>query len=295
MADDLKIFISWSGDLSREITKVIRRWIPKIFDRVDPWMSDIDVEAGTRALQLIEESLNESSFGIIVVTTANQDSTWLNFEAGALSKRFDNSLARVVPVLVNFDDFYQITGPIRQFQGVMLNRDGMRKLLQSICQVTGAEWTDVESRFDWSWKDFSAEIDIVKKKIENQPAPPEFDPKIALLDIMRRLDQIEPPMIAIRDSPSGVLARNRRHFAFDPKATTDSVQQYLAEAGIQFTKVNVNLGPDPTAHVYLKHNLKTESIDIFRRAIEREPLDIEVSFHPPSGDESSSNSPNSSE
>lgn len=229
--DDLKIFISWSGDLSREITKVIRTWIPKIFDRVDPWMSDIDVEAGTRALQLIEESLNESAFGIIVVTTANQESTWLNFEAGALSKRFDNSLARVVPVLVNFDDFYQITGPIRQFQGVMLNKDGMRKLLQSICQVAGAEWADVESRFEWSWEDFSTRIEEVKEKIANQPAPPDFDPKVALLDIMRRLDHIDNTVT------KPVKVRSSRPFQEisdeELGSHATSAYQFLEEAGIE--------------------------------------------------------------
>ncbi|WP_068160365.1 TIR domain-containing protein [Rhodococcus phenolicus] len=85
MADgDLKVFTSWSGDFARDITRVIRDWLPKMLDRVDPWMSDIDIQAGTRALQVIEDRLNESEFGIIVVTTANQHSTWLNFEAGAV-------------------------------------------------------------------------------------------------------------------------------------------------------------------------------------------------------------------
>ncbi|MFF3066591.1 hypothetical protein ACFVQ3_18790, partial [Oerskovia sp. NPDC057915] len=71
--DDLKIFISWSGELSKNITRIIRMWLPKMFDRIDPWMSDIDIQAGTRGLQLIESRLNESAFGIIVVTTENQN------------------------------------------------------------------------------------------------------------------------------------------------------------------------------------------------------------------------------
>jgi hypothetical protein len=45
---DLKIFISWSGDLAREVTKVLRSWLPKMFDHIDPWASEVDIDAGLR-------------------------------------------------------------------------------------------------------------------------------------------------------------------------------------------------------------------------------------------------------
>src|SRR4051812_2549416 len=86
---DLKIFISWSGDLAREITKVLRDWLPKMFDHIDPWASEVDIDAGMRGLDVIQDRLNASSFGIIVVTTENMNKPWLNFEAGALSKRLE--------------------------------------------------------------------------------------------------------------------------------------------------------------------------------------------------------------
>jgi hypothetical protein len=89
---DLKIFISWSGDLAREITKVLRDWLPKMFDHIDPWASEVDIDAGMRGLDVIQDRLNASSFGIIVVTTENMNKPWLNFEAGALSKRLSTSL-----------------------------------------------------------------------------------------------------------------------------------------------------------------------------------------------------------
>ena len=188
---DLKIFISWSGDLSREVTRELRQWLPKMFDRIQPWMSDVDIQAGTRALQLIEERLNESSFGIIVVTTENQHKTWLNFEAGALSKRFNNNNARVVPVLVNFDNFYQIDGPIRQFQGVMLNKEGIRDLLQSICSVAGSDWPVIEARLEWSWPEFEAAIADAKDRAGAQPTAPEVTEKSLLQELLSRVESVE--------------------------------------------------------------------------------------------------------
>lgn len=142
-------------------------------------------------MQLIEERLNESAFGIIVVTTENQNKTWLNFEAGALSKRFEGGSGRVVPVLVNFEDFYQIEGPIRQFQGVMLDKDGMRELLQSISAISGADWAMVEARFDWSWDEFEDLIRLAVEEAGEQPDPPKITDTILLQDILRRISSIE--------------------------------------------------------------------------------------------------------
>ena len=189
--DDLKIFISWSGELSKSVTRLIRAWLPKMFDRIDPWMSDIDIQAGTRGLQLIEERLNASEFGIIVVTTENQNKTWLNFEAGALSKRFEGASGRVVPVLVNFDNFYQIEGPIRQFQSVMLDKDGIRELLQSISSIAAVDWPMVEARFEWSWEGFDKSIRAAVEAVGDQPPAPEIKEADILQDILRRLKSME--------------------------------------------------------------------------------------------------------
>jgi hypothetical protein len=116
--DKRKIFISWSGDLAREVTLVLHGWLPEMFDGIKPWMSAEDIDAGARGLEEIGEQLDSTSFGIIVVTQANQNAPWLNFEAGALSKRFGprDARTRVAPLLVDLSSAGQIVGPIKQFQ-----------------------------------------------------------------------------------------------------------------------------------------------------------------------------------
>ncbi len=185
---------------------MIRDWLPQMLDRVDPWMSDTDIQAGTRALQVIEDRLNNSEFGIIVVTTENQHSTWLNFEAGALSKRFEGRTSRVVPVLVNFDSFYQIEGPIRQFQGIMLTRkpeteeagaeravdkESVRELLKAVSDVAGTNWPMVETRFEWSWPDFESAITEAMKLAGVQPPAPEVTDTALLKELLDKVDGLE--------------------------------------------------------------------------------------------------------
>ncbi|WP_179277919.1 TIR domain-containing protein [Rhodococcus sp. 14-2470-1a] len=252
MADDVKIFISWSGDLSREITKVLRLWLPKMFDRVQPWMSDIDVAAGSRALKDIEDQLNGSDFGIIVVTTENQDKPWLNFEAGALSKRFDNSLSLVVPVLVNFNDFFEIGGPIRQFQGVMLQKqnepykEGVRKLLQSISAVASTDWSAVEARFEWSWEEFVADVEAAKSRVEQQPEPPKFDKDDALREILYRMDRMERVQAVPSSSASRTADDDDDYARAQSLINRDRklVHHALQKSGINHTKIRIVLIDD---------------------------------------------------
>lgn len=170
---DLKIFISWSGDLAKEVTKVLRAWLPKMFDHLDPWASEVDIDAGTRGLNEIQDRLNASAFGIIVVTAENMNKPWLNFEAGALSKTLGGDPTRVVPLLVNFDDVYQLQGPISQFQAIKLNKEGMSRLCRSIATVIGLDPLTIDSRFEWAWESLESAVGEAKNNVGDQPKLPE--------------------------------------------------------------------------------------------------------------------------
>jgi hypothetical protein len=71
-----------------------------MFDNIDPWFSDTDIRAGTTWFGEIQERLNASKYGIIVVTTENLGKPWLNFEAGSLSKTLGEDRTLVTPLLV---------------------------------------------------------------------------------------------------------------------------------------------------------------------------------------------------
>jgi hypothetical protein len=131
MADeqDFKVFISWSGPLAKQVAHVLREWLPTMFDRIDPWFSPTDIRAGATWFGDIQDRLNSSNYGIVVITRANWQRPWLNFEAGSLSKKLKDDMNKVTPVLVNFDDVTQLTGhPLEQYNAVMLDEEGISRL-----------------------------------------------------------------------------------------------------------------------------------------------------------------------
>src|SRR5687768_11335972 len=82
----MKVFLSWSGDTSRQIAEALRDWLPNVLQAVDPWMSKADIEPGTRWGVELAARLEEIRFGVLCLTPQNLTSAWMLFEAGALSK-----------------------------------------------------------------------------------------------------------------------------------------------------------------------------------------------------------------
>jgi TIR domain len=82
----VKVFISWSGSLSRQIAADLAKWLPLVVQHVKPWTSDENIESGSRWAEKIDEGLTESDYGIVCITADNQHSPWLMFEAGGARK-----------------------------------------------------------------------------------------------------------------------------------------------------------------------------------------------------------------
>ena len=97
----MNIFISWSGDLSRELGEALRDWLPAVIQNVKPFFTPNDIEKGSRWSKEVGHELENSSFGIFCLTRENLSKPWIMFEAGALSKKLDAS--KVCPILFGVD------------------------------------------------------------------------------------------------------------------------------------------------------------------------------------------------
>jgi hypothetical protein len=139
MGDGMKIFISWSGDLSHKIAVCLREWLPNVIQSVTPYVSSEDIDKGTRWSQDIADELSTSFYGILCVTKDNLNAPWLNFEAGALSKTIENT--RVSPFLFDLKRS-DVHGPILQFQSTVFEKEDFRKL------VAGIKSADPECKID---------------------------------------------------------------------------------------------------------------------------------------------------
>lgn len=87
----MNVFISFSGDRSKAVAKALHEWIPYVINDVQPWMSEVDIDKGTRWSMDVANQLKEAKMGIICLTPENLDAPWLHFEAGALSKTVEKT------------------------------------------------------------------------------------------------------------------------------------------------------------------------------------------------------------
>jgi hypothetical protein len=125
----LKVFISWSGDQSKDIAEAIRAWLPSVLQTVKPYFTPNDIDKGNRWSSHIAEELDNSSVGVFCITRDNLNSPWIMFEAGAISKKVDASL--VCPILFGLGNA-DISGPLTQFQTTLFNKSDMYALVTTI-------------------------------------------------------------------------------------------------------------------------------------------------------------------
>lgn len=140
------------------MAEALSLWLPLIIDRPRFWLSSKDLPEGTRWMVELSRHLEESQFGVIIVTRDNICSPWTMFEAGALSK--DLAKGRVVPYLVGLRES-ELFGPLAHFQAVRADRDGTLRLVTVINSVLPIpqEPRILERRFDRFWPDLETSIE----------------------------------------------------------------------------------------------------------------------------------------
>ena len=125
----MNIFLSWSGQTSRQIALALRDWLPKVIQAIDPWISSEDIEKGARWSAGVATELKATKAGVVCVTPDNQEAPWLNFEAGALSKTVDREM--VCTYLFRLKPS-EVTGPLAQFQHTLANKEDTLRMLATL-------------------------------------------------------------------------------------------------------------------------------------------------------------------
>jgi hypothetical protein len=154
----MKIFISWSGELSHRVALILRDWLPSVIQAIEPYVSSEDIDKGARWFTDIAGELENSSFGIVCLTRENLKAPWILFESGAISKSLDRS--RVSPLLINLSPS-DLEGPLVQFQATTISRPDMLKLVKSINgALTEGRLNEiqVEKFFEKWWPDFEQRV-----------------------------------------------------------------------------------------------------------------------------------------
>jgi len=157
----MKVFLSFSGDASRNIALALRDWLPKVIQAVKPFISE-DIGKGERWSEELADELNQTNFGIICVTRYNSNKPWINFEAGAISKAIPKAVKEswVVPFLFGTERA-KISEPLQQFQPAVANKDGVFSMLISLNNRLGQENLTLdllEKEFDKWWPELEIKL-----------------------------------------------------------------------------------------------------------------------------------------
>jgi hypothetical protein len=158
----MKVFISWSGEASRELAQTLSDWMPNVLQSAHPFMSDTDIAKGDPWSAKLAVELEATHFGVVCLTPDNKDAPWLHFEAGALSKM--STIGRVAPLLFDLTPS-DIQGPLARFQHTSFGKEEIRKLLRSINSAAG---DGADERFgkalDALWNDLNGSVQATLAK-----------------------------------------------------------------------------------------------------------------------------------
>lgn len=148
----MKIFLSWHGKRSRAVAEALNDWLRRVIQAVKPFYSP-EIEKGAKWSSEMDSALEGTRFGIVCLTPDNLDSTWIHYEAGALSKTKDALVWTFLHELTAGD----VPQPLGKFQHTIAEKADTLQLLRTInarlADVGGEPLSDMllEENFELFW------------------------------------------------------------------------------------------------------------------------------------------------
>lgn len=158
----MKIFISWSGELSHKVALKLREWLPSVIQGLNPYVSSEDIEKGAPWFGEILGNLETSAFGIACLTKENVNKPWVLFEAGAIMGKLGKSFFS--PLVIDLTKG-EVKPPLGQLQATNFEKDDVFKLLETINKLGGdKQLADnlLKKSFEMWWQDLHNVVDMYK-------------------------------------------------------------------------------------------------------------------------------------
>jgi hypothetical protein len=198
----MKVFVSWSGAFGKGTAVIIRKYLPCLLQNLDVFLSEHDLESGSRWTTQLSVELSTSNFGILCLTEEAQHSPWLLFEAGALTKHLEG---KACGLLLQDLRPANVAGPLAQFQHRSWSKEDFFKLIRdlNIALEAPLEIEQLLLIFKKFWPDIDAEYQALLQdsKIPGRSKVDRTDREILeeVLNLTRNLQ------------PSGVTLASPRH------------------------------------------------------------------------------------
>lgn len=191
---NMKVFISWSGELSKKIAKELSEWLPSIIQSVEVFYSPDDIKKGENWDTRLTDELQDSKYGIVCLTSENVLAPWIHFEAGVISKTLDSKVSALMINVVPSE----IQGPLSRFQATRIEKEDFYKLIVSINDSSDSSLNErvLQKSFDAIWDKMHANINKIiaetGKKTESISHKDSDGNKVLeeILQLMRKQDSI---------------------------------------------------------------------------------------------------------
>ena len=169
----MKIFISWSGERSRQVAELLSNWVQCVLQAVDPWLSSKDIDRGSLWFSEITNQLSNTQNGIVCLTKSNLNKPWILFESGALAKGLNSS--RVYTFLIDLTS-NDIKDPLAQFNHTLPTKDGLYQLVRTInnsLDNMALKENILSNVFETYWPQFDTNFkEIIKNTKEEEVVVP---------------------------------------------------------------------------------------------------------------------------
>jgi len=245
----MNVFITWSGERSHAVAKILHDWLPDVIQRVEPFLSSEEIAKGANWGHEITKYLRLCPVGIVCLTPENLTAPWLLFEAGAISNNVEilstKDGAEVgQPKACTY--LYELTStdvkkPLEIFQNTIAkNRDENRKLLTTINDSLGKEKLEVQKldrAFETYWPDLEKKLNAIQKPKSTATSPPKRDTDDILLEVLTEVRNLS----KVIESTNRVPLSNRGLGWF---ALKDNIRHLDEKALLDYLLLDVKNDPD---------------------------------------------------
>lgn len=199
----MKVFISWSGELSKLVAKELSEWLPSIIQSVEVFFSPEDIQKGENWDSRLTKELEECKYGIVCLTKENVSAPWVHFEAGALSKKLNSHTSALMLDVVTSD----IQGPLSRFQATRFEKDDFYKL---VCGINNASDNIISEKvlknsFEAIWDKMEINIQDVIKKHSKSNKETNKEKNREANDILEELLQLLRKQDSVLNNPEKLL------------------------------------------------------------------------------------------
>jgi len=247
----MKLFISWSGEASKVAALGLKSFVSNVIQSVDAFVSDTDIDRGSKWADVITSQLNTTSFGILCITPDNLEAPWIMFEAGCLSKGIDD-LNRVIPLMFNTEPS-DLRGPLTIFNASKPIKEGILNIVKSInkqCEKP-LETDRLVEIFEKWWPDLEVEFGKVAEILSSYDSGAEkreISPEHSILEEVLSLTRKTSNSTSKLEKAIGEISRlvaptGMRAFLRNPALTglTGMAPSALGEQGTLYEPGSVGL------------------------------------------------------